>query len=396
MALILAVNPRGGHSATLARLARELRGHDLVGADSCTVAIASLGRQMPDLVLLPPEEEPGQAELLSRLQAVPGGVRTLTLPPIALTDPRALAGLVLASLAAPADASRREAAATARERERASAHLVAAGIALAGWIRARRAVWDERPAKHVPVVEDLPPARAFPQEGARPPARDFPPAKDFAYRPARPAIAPETAEEAEEVEEEEEEQREQPSLAARASALTGDWRGPIVSWLPRAAALVVVVALAVAGFSYWPKLGGPSGTLRVASQPAGARVVVDGKFAGTTPITLDGLTADTHSVVVETPTASIRRTVTIAAGQTTALSEFLGDGWLRVFAPFDVEVSEGTRPLRLDTGGRVTLPPGSHTLRFANRQRGYEEVRSVEIKPTETTTVRLVPRVSQP
>src|ERR1700736_4739745 len=41
LALILAVNPGGSQNAALERLARELRGHELVGGDSLALALFS-------------------------------------------------------------------------------------------------------------------------------------------------------------------------------------------------------------------------------------------------------------------------------------------------------------------------------------------------------------------
>ena len=51
MALILAVNPGNRHSPTLARLARELRGCELMGAESCPVAIKAIKKRVPDVLV---------------------------------------------------------------------------------------------------------------------------------------------------------------------------------------------------------------------------------------------------------------------------------------------------------------------------------------------------------
>jgi hypothetical protein len=53
VALILAVNPGNSHSPTLSRLARELKGSELIGAESCAVAITAIKGRVPDIVLLP-------------------------------------------------------------------------------------------------------------------------------------------------------------------------------------------------------------------------------------------------------------------------------------------------------------------------------------------------------
>ena len=91
MALILALNPANSHSPTLARLARELHGCELIGAESCVVAIKAIKQRTPDVVLLPAKAARGQADLIAHLKSVPGGVPTLTLPPVESADPVDLA-----------------------------------------------------------------------------------------------------------------------------------------------------------------------------------------------------------------------------------------------------------------------------------------------------------------
>lgn len=251
----------------------------------------------------------------------------------------------------------------------------------------------------------------------------------------------------------------------RGSDVGGQLREAIAQWLPRAAALAVVAALAWAGFTYWPSLrtsmttgvavlesipagsevfidgrlvgktpiktelpagphtvefrdgatsrtanivvvarhqvvesvdwtAKPLGNLRVNSEPSGARVFVGGKFRGTTPTTVEDLPAGSHTVLLETSSGSVRRTVTIATGRTAELNESLVPGWLAVFSPFEVEISEGARAITPDERGRAMLSPGPHKLRFRNRDLSYNEVRDVVINPTETTTLNLIPQTT--
>ena len=87
VALILALNPGNSHSPTLARLARELHSCELIGAESCVVAIKAIKQRTPDVVLLPAKAARGEADLIAHLKSVPGGVPTLTLPPVESADP---------------------------------------------------------------------------------------------------------------------------------------------------------------------------------------------------------------------------------------------------------------------------------------------------------------------
>ena len=82
VALILAVNPGNQHSPTLARLARELPGCELIGAESCDVAIKAIKKRVPDVLLLPAAAARGEANLIAHLKSVPGGVLTLKLPSV--------------------------------------------------------------------------------------------------------------------------------------------------------------------------------------------------------------------------------------------------------------------------------------------------------------------------
>lgn len=135
----------------------------------------------------------------------------------------------------------------------------------------------------------------------------------------------------------------------------------------------------------------PSGSLTIRSDPSGARVRVDGEERGQTPITLDGLTAGEHSVVLESDSGTVRRRVTVVADQTVTMSELIFSGWVQVLAPFEVEISEDGQSLQQDDRGQILLSPGSHDLRVRNATLGYEEVRTVEIRPATATRLSIVP-----
>jgi hypothetical protein len=133
-----------------------------------------------------------------------------------------------------------------------------------------------------------------------------------------------------------------------------------------------------------------TGQLIAQSEPAGATVLVDGKARGVTPLTLDDMSFGSHTVVIQSDKGSVRRTVKIAADRDAVVSESIFAGWLSVFAPFDVRISEGGRAIQLDESGKVLLPPGPHDLRFENGDLGYRETRHVEVQPGQTTSLSLV------
>jgi hypothetical protein len=133
-----------------------------------------------------------------------------------------------------------------------------------------------------------------------------------------------------------------------------------------------------------------TGRLQVNSEPAGARVLIDNVARGVTPLKLDDLALGAHTVVLESGAGSVRRNVTIKADESATLSETIYAGWLKVFSPFELTITEGTRSLRLDDRYQVMLSPGTHELHFQNRALGYQETRRVEVQPGITTPLSIV------
>ena len=137
-----------------------------------------------------------------------------------------------------------------------------------------------------------------------------------------------------------------------------------------------------------------TGRLEVSSVPPGARVTIDRRLRGVTPVTIDGLTAGSHDVVLESAEGSVRQTVDITADRTAEISEAIYSGWLQVSSPIEIAITEGTRAIHLDERNQVLLPPGVHELRFESRALGYRDTRRVEVKPGAITPVSIVPAMS--
>jgi hypothetical protein len=137
------------------------------------------------------------------------------------------------------------------------------------------------------------------------------------------------------------------------------------------AALAVVIVLAAAAVSYWPRIRGgasavnQSNRLRESAPPSTvepAAKAVPPPPAVTPPAEPD-------------PLASV-------------------SGWVAVFAPFDITISEGGTGVQVDDRGRAMLTPGRHRLRFQNVELGYDETRTVNVKPADTTTINLTPQAT--
>jgi PEGA domain-containing protein len=196
-----------------------------------------------------------------------------------------------------------------------------------------------------------------------------------------------------------------------------DWMraalAPAARWLPRLAIGALVVAAFAAAVAYGWKWASTSraatpspaqtrperptasakstGALRVKSTPPGAQVTVDGRPRGVTPLTLDDLTPGRHTVRLESAEGTIERTIAIAGGETASLDEAIFAGWVVVYSPFDLSISEGERALRPDDRNQIMLPAGPHDLQLVNRALGYDEVRHVDLKPGEIVRVSVTP-----
>jgi hypothetical protein len=123
-------------------------------------------------------------------------------------------------------------------------------------------------------------------------------------------------------------------------------------------------------------------------------VIVDGSRRGVTPLTIDDLSIGSHSVVLESAAGSLKRTVEIAPDRVAQVTEAIYSGWLHVSSPIELQVSERTKRLLLDDRNQILLPPGGHTLRFENSRFGFQETRSVEIKPGAITSISIAPAPS--
>jgi hypothetical protein len=274
--------------------------------------------------------------------------------------------------------------------------LIAAAEAAASWARARRASWTTRPVAAAPRPAVVPPpVVAPPPIVIAPPTIAIKPAQPRASTPA-PFVASET-------------RGHEPAVEEPARAFGA------VKWLVGAGVAAAVIGGAYAGWSYLSREEKPTrtavvvpaagkrppatgtkgvGKLRVTTTPPAARVLVDGKARGVSPITVADLNAGSHEVELKSDAGTVRRTVTIAANETAALDESIFAGWVTVLSPFEVVITEGGRVLRSDERNQFMLAPGLHELRLSNRALSFQVAKQVEVKPGEGATVRVTPAPS--
>jgi hypothetical protein len=134
--------------------------------------------------------------------------------------------------------------------------------------------------------------------------------------------------------------------------------------------------------------------LQVDSNPAVARVIVDGRDRGATPLTLENLAVGSHKVVLRADVGSVERTISVPSAGTVQINEAIFSGWLHVSSPIELQISEGRRAFSLDDSNQVLLPPGPHDVRFENRSLGVHDLRRIEVRPGETTSIAIEPPAS--
>ncbi len=304
--------------------------------------------------------------------------------------------------------------------------MVGAAQAAASWARARRAAWTESPLdvpppppappESPPAQRELPVVVAFgltaPQLPPEPPAVEWAPPVTVERDSSTVTTAPQAA------------RPRGPSMLARVRSRIRSLDLPLGRWAAFAAGGAVVVALGMTAKPYvWkgaarakaavmaldsamaaspvPVDSHPverprkmTGRLELTAEPAGAQVILDGKPRGVTPVTLDDLSPGTHTYELRSPEGSVRRSFVIRAGETAQVSESIFGGWVKVFAPFEVTVTEGGRVVHLEDGNQIMLPAGRHELHVMNRALAYDTVHRVEVTPGETVTISIGPPTS--
>jgi hypothetical protein len=128
------------------------------------------------------------------------------------------------------------------------------------------------------------------------------------------------------------------------------------------------------------------GRLDVISEPAGARVSVDGIAAGRTPLKARDLSVGRHAIIVADGATSVTRTVDITAGATMSMFISLttpaastATGTLAVESPIELRLIEDGHVLGLSNGAPLVFSPGKHKLELVSD--------ALEMRLTRTVTV---------
>jgi serine/threonine protein kinase len=147
-----------------------------------------------------------------------------------------------------------------------------------------------------------------------------------------------------------------------------------------------------------PKAAPRLGQLTIRTEPAGARVSVDGVANGTTPVTVANLEPGTHRVTLENEVGSLTQEVVVEAGVTASLVVPMSmtpaqgipvSGWIAVDAPAEVQIFEDGRLLGSSESDRVMVTAGKHAFEFVNETLGYRSTRTVTVAAGKVSSLRL-------
>jgi len=185
-----------------------------------------------------------------------------------------------------------------------------------------------------------------------------------------------------------------------------------IPWKSLAAAVVILAGGGYAAFTMWPVPGakpaaavaanGPAaapaaapaattGRVEIATEPAGARVLFDGKPAGVSPAVVPDVSPGRHIVTVLAEAGTVRRTIKVDAGATAKVEISIFSGFAAISAPIIVDVSEGGRNLGTSEN-HIMLTPGRHELQLTNKDLHYATTETVDVEPGEVKEVKLDPK----
>lgn len=167
---------------------------------------------------------------------------------------------------------------------------------------------------------------------------------------------------------------------------------------PRRMSLDIVAGAQLSQYIEMAKAPLGLGNLQVRTEPAGAKVTVDGVARGTSPLTVTDLAPGEHMVVLEGESGATRQTVTVEAGATASLVANLATsqastgssgGWISVSTPKTVQLFEDGRLLGSSDSERLMVPAGVHQLDIVNDAIGYRSTRSVQVSAGKLSAITI-------
>jgi hypothetical protein len=145
-------------------------------------------------------------------------------------------------------------------------------------------------------------------------------------------------------------------------------------------------------------VGTSPASVRIDSKPTGARVLVDGRVRGRSPVTVTGLNPGQHAIRVERGSQFVQKELMLESGASTSeivelaplsVEATAGHGWLAVSMPVELQAYEKARLVGTSRAGPWQLEAGTHEIEFINQSLGVRLRRSVEVVEGKTTTLEV-------
>jgi hypothetical protein len=163
----------------------------------------------------------------------------------------------------------------------------------------------------------------------------------------------------------------------------------------RTVPITIAAGAQISQYLELPKIAATAtGQLQVRTEPAGARIIVDGTPMGKTPLTVTDLAPGEHTVTLESDMGSVTQKVMIEAGTPASLVVPLGppsgaalSGWLSVTAPVVVELYERGQLLGTSGIDRIMLASGRHEIEVVSEPLGFRETRTVQVAPGKVSPI---------
>jgi hypothetical protein len=130
-----------------------------------------------------------------------------------------------------------------------------------------------------------------------------------------------------------------------------------------------------------------TGGLDIRTDPAGAKVSIDGRAVGNSPVSLADITPGDHQIVVEGQAGTARQTVRVIAGTRSSIVIPLSSnpaspaaGWLSVAADHELEIMQDGAQIGTSRTERLMMAAGTYNLEFTNDALGFSVTKSVKIE----------------
>lgn len=165
---------------------------------------------------------------------------------------------------------------------------------------------------------------------------------------------------------------------------------------PRVIPLTVKAGVQVSQYIELPDVPLATGQLQVRSEPAGARISIDGQPRGVAPVLVADLAPGEHDIVLTSDGGEVRQKVTIEAGVTSSLVVPMTSapgapvsGWITVSAPVEVQIFEGGRLLGTSQTERIMVAAGRHEFTIVSETLAYRGTRVVQVPAGRVVAVKV-------